>query len=110
MNDQEYYSEFEPTQECEEELIATEENLQKYDRFSWWMSGVMVLIVCCYGAVSNAIAAQMLTCRPSLTTSRITKTFLLFQVLFDSVYLVCNLFESIELLLPIFNTKIHSIT
>ena len=98
MNDQEYYSEFEPTQECEEELIATEENLQKYDRFSWWMSGVMVLIVCCYGAVSNAIAAQMLTCRPSLTTSRITKTFLLFQVLFDSVYLVCNLFESIELL------------
>ena len=98
MNDQEYYSEFEPTQECEEELIATEENLQKYASFSWWMSGIMVLIVCCYGAVSNAIAAQMLTCRPSLTTSRIVKTFLLFQVLFDSVYLVCNFFESIELL------------
>ena len=109
MIDKEYYSEFEPSQECEDDLIATEENLRKYESFGWWTSGIMVLMICGYGVVSNAIAAKMLTCRPNLTTSRIIKIFLLFQVLIDSIYLICNFFETFEVLKPAdFETKFDS--
>ena len=109
MVDMDYYAEFDMRSECEESLVANEENLVKYNTFSWWTSGLLVLFICCYGIVANAVAAQMLICRPNLTTSQVVKVYLIFQVLFDSVYLFCSFFDSIEQLKASdTNTKIYA--
>lgn len=96
MIDKDYYSEFDLRAECEENLVANEENFLTYSTFSWWTCGLLVLLICCYGILANAIAAQMLICRPNLATSRVVKVYLLFQVLFDCLYLFCNFCEGIE--------------
>ena len=98
MNSQDY-SKFDTLWDCENNLIPSEENVEKYKLFSWWTSGIVMLIIACYGIIANSFAVSVLLCRANGIPNVIKQT-LTFQILFDCSYLVCNISEAIGVINP----------
>ena len=85
--------------DCGEELTMTEENISRYESFSWWLSGLLVMIIACYGILINVIAIPILL-RRTIHTRTVIIPFLCFQIVFDILYLICNVSEAISILYP----------
>ena len=83
--------------DCGEELTMTEENISRYESFGWWISGLLVMIIACYGILINVIAIPILL-RRTIHTRNATIPFLCFQIVFDILYLICNVSEAISIL------------
>ena len=98
MNYQEY-STLDAQWDCENDIIPSEENVEKYKLFSWWISGIVKLIIACYGIIANNFAVLVLLCRAN-GIPNVVKQTLTFQILFDCCYLVCNISEAIGVIDP----------
>ena len=85
--------------DCGEELTMTEENISRYESFGWWISGLLVMIIACYGILINVIAIPILL-RRTIHTRTVIIPFLCFQIVFDILYLICNVSEAISILYP----------
>ena len=77
----------------------TEENISRYESFGWWISGLLVMIIACYGILINVIAIPILL-RRTIHTRTVIIPFLCFQIVFDILYLICNVSEAISILYP----------
>ena len=85
--------------DCGEELTMTEENISRYESFGWWISGLLVMIIACYGILINVIAIPILL-RRTIHTRTVIIPFLCIQIVFDILYLICSVSEAISIFYP----------
>ena len=85
--------------ECGDNLIASEENIQKYKLFTW-ISKLVVLLISCFGLIANGIAVPIVLRRENNIKNTI-KPLLCLQITFDSIYLICNVLDGAEVFGPL---------
>ena len=72
---------------------STHDEMEFYDDFSFWTEAVLQPSVAAFGLVANAVAI------PILVSPRLTNLFnltLALLAIFDNIYLVCEVLESIR--------------
>ena len=98
-DEEEAYFQLHESLECGDELTMTEENISRYQSFGWWISGLLVMVIACYGILINVIAIPILL-RRTIHSRAVIIPFLCFQIVFDILYLICNVSEAISILYP----------
>ena len=98
-DEEEGYFQLNESLDCGDELMMTQENISKYESFGWWISGLLVMVIACYGILINFIAIPILL-RRRIHTRTVIMPFLCFQIVFDILYLICNVSEAISILYP----------
>ena len=83
-------SDTQQTMNCSNQYI---EDTKQYQNMEWWMDGVGNIIICSVGIICNLLSI------PVLLSRRLTNVFyrtLAALALFDTVFLMCDLLESIR--------------
>ena len=73
-------------QECEEPL-------EMYYTFSWWMDGVIQIVLGSLGFLANAVAIPILL---SKEMSSVFNRCLTCLAIFDNIFIVCSILEAIR--------------
>ena len=85
-------TEISPYINCSDQTLG-DEDIKRYANIEWVLDGVVNIVICSIGIVANLLSI------PVLLSKRITNVFyrtLAVLALFDTIFLVCDLLESIR--------------